>query len=513
MIKIKRTPGSEYISQVEAQAVESLQHSLSREDGYIIPAMFIGKRVSNREIDAILVLPDFIFLLDFKNWKGQQIEVEGINRPVRRLLHDAWRDEENSLPNYVYAGKELASRLKREKNWLPVCPRICSILVFTSIGREGVWPQVSFAGGDSQKPQPGDGVGACRIEQLPQLIEAFRSADPARVQLDSMERARLVEALLENVKAPSKPRQRNIEGYLVLAEHHIDSFLDCKIYLGEGETIKELVWIKEYERLFAGPEQRAKREQLVLRHADVLYRFPQHKNIVDYRMGKPTDRHLYIILARKQGAFLSELLSGQPLGPTTESELQRIPFDLAARLQMLGGLLSALEYLTQQSGFEQSAYRDLRPDSIFIQFTGTVPIAQLFNFDCTKLPGATTKRGHLQEGQKRSSVWDDYASPELLTYIEANQSTPGIANTFTGDIQSDLFSWGVIAWEMLTGELPFESTQAKLAGQRKAWPISLAPRLQAASSSLTPEAIRLIEASLEALPTERPRLAMLRNYF
>jgi hypothetical protein len=61
MIKIKLTAGSRYISQSEAQAVEHLQRILSREEGYILPVLFIGKRVENREIDAILLLPDAIF--------------------------------------------------------------------------------------------------------------------------------------------------------------------------------------------------------------------------------------------------------------------------------------------------------------------------------------------------------------------------------------------------------------------------------------------------------------------
>src|SRR5258708_6998431 len=165
MIKIKLAAGSKYISEVEQQAIESLRRLLSVEDGCIIPIMFIGKQVSNREIDAILLLPDAIFLLDFKNWAGQRIEVEGFNGEVRRLMNGAWEEEHNSLPNYGYATRELATRLKRE-SWLLARPPIYSIMVFTGIGLTSV-PQVSFASGDPKRPQPRDGVSACRIEQLP----------------------------------------------------------------------------------------------------------------------------------------------------------------------------------------------------------------------------------------------------------------------------------------------------------------------------------------------------------
>ncbi len=78
-----------YISKVEEQAIQLLRQRLSTEDGYIIPVTFIGKQATNREIDVILLLPDYIFLLDFKNWPGERIEVEGINGRVRRLIHNA----------------------------------------------------------------------------------------------------------------------------------------------------------------------------------------------------------------------------------------------------------------------------------------------------------------------------------------------------------------------------------------------------------------------------------------
>lgn len=511
MLQIRISAGAKYIHKTEYQAIEDLrQHYLAAEDGVIIPIKFVGNQISNREIDALLLLPDAIFLLECKNWDADRIEVEGINGKVRFLRDGAWGERDNPLPNYEYAARELATQLKRER-WLPVRPHIYSVMVFTSYGLRSS-PQVSFAGGNPKIPQPKDGVCACSIEQLPQLIAAFRAAAPTRVELTPFQVSTLANVFLDAVK-PAKPEPRRIEGYLVIAEHHTDTFLDCKIYMGEGEPIKEPVWIKEYEQVLASQDQRSKREQLVLRHADVLYRFPQHKNIVQYRTAKPTPSHLYTILSRQPGAFLSELLTGKPLGPTTEADLQRIPFDMPARLQILGGLLEALDYLTRQPGFEQSAYRDLRPDSIFVQCTDATPIAQLFNFDCTKIPGAITRRDYLREGLKRSAIWDDYASPELLDYIESGASTPGTPVNFPGDVRSDLFSWGVIAWELLTGELPFPTTEAKLEGRRNPWPTHLATQGQTERATLSDEARQLIEACLASAPTERPSLATLRRSF
>src|SRR5581483_2796503 len=206
-----------------------------------------------------------------------------------------------------------------------------------------------------------------------------------------------------------------------------------------------------------------------------------------------------------------ELLYGKPLGNTSQAELQKFPFNLQARLQILGDLLSALDYLTQQQGFEHSAYRDLRPDNIFVHLTNSSPMAQLFNFDCTKIPGSYTKLSSIKSGHRRFPQWDDYASPELLEYIDTTSDTSR-AN-FTGDVRSDLFSWATIAWEMLTGDLPFADIEAKLANRRKPWPEQLIPQVQTEADRLSPEAIQLIEACLDRLPSRRPPLAALRSHF
>jgi serine/threonine protein kinase len=371
--------------------------------------------------------------------------------------------------------------------------------------------RVSFAGGDANRPTPKDGVGACNIEQLPLLIAAFRAASNKRVLLTPFQLSALADFFLTEIKPRPDLEQRRIEDYRIIAEHHMDTFLNCKVYLGEADLLNEPVWIKEYERVFTTPDERDRRDRLILRHADVLHRFPQHEHIVNYRTYISTDFHLYVILSRKPGVFLSELLYGKPYGNTTQADLQRFPFNLQVRLQILDGLLSALEYLTQQQGFEHSAYRDLRPDNIFVQLTNAFPVAQLFNFDCTKIPGSYTKFSNIKSGHNRFPLWDDYASPELLEYIDTPGDTPRVG--FTGDVSSDLFSWAVVAWEMLVGELPFADTEAKLANQRKPWPGHLIPQLQAEADMLSQRAIQLIEACLDRFPARRPSLATLRSHF
>jgi hypothetical protein len=163
-------------------------------------------------------------------------------------------------------------------------------MVFTSIEHR-TKPQILFDGGDPQRPQFRGEANACRIEQLPQLIGAFRVASPSKVQLNRSQLANLAEILVKKPKSSAKPRQKRIADYVYTTEHHFDPFLDCKIYPGEGELLKEPVWIKEYDQVLASPDQPDRRT------------FPQHKNIVVYRAVQATASHLYIILERKPRRF------------------------------------------------------------------------------------------------------------------------------------------------------------------------------------------------------------------
>ena len=88
-------------------------------------------------------------------------------------------------------------------------------------------------------------------------------------------------------------------------------------------------------------------------------------------------------------------------------------------------------------------HQDLRPDNIMIDGTGT---AKIIDFGSTKLPVLPTIH--------RPAVHDDilgtvqYTAPEY--FLGEN-----------GTSRSDLFSLGVIAYQMLTGTLPYGAQIAK----------------------------------------------------
>src|SRR5258708_2705508 len=99
-MKIVYTAGAKESKSDEVKAVKALERLLVKENGFLMPNVFVGKELKNREIDAILVLPDVIFLLDFKNWAGQRVDIDGLNGKIRCLLNGKEKVKDNTLNNY-----------------------------------------------------------------------------------------------------------------------------------------------------------------------------------------------------------------------------------------------------------------------------------------------------------------------------------------------------------------------------------------------------------------------------
>lgn len=88
-------------------------------------------------------------------------------------------------------------------------------------------------------------------------------------------------------------------------------------------------------------------------------------------------------------------------------------------------------------------HQDLRPENIMVDRTGTV---KLIDFGSTRVAGVMDLRG--PEGQNELLGTAQYTAPEYFL------GEPGTA-------RSDLFSLGVISYQMLTGRLPYGAEVAK----------------------------------------------------
>jgi serine/threonine protein phosphatase PrpC len=88
-------------------------------------------------------------------------------------------------------------------------------------------------------------------------------------------------------------------------------------------------------------------------------------------------------------------------------------------------------------------HQDLRPENVMIDRTGTVKI---IDFGSTSVAGVTERAGPLEPGQMLGTP--QYTAPEYFL---------GEAGT----ARSDLFSLGVITYQMLSGRLPYGAEVAK----------------------------------------------------
>jgi serine/threonine protein kinase/lipopolysaccharide biosynthesis regulator YciM len=143
-----------------------------------------------------------------------------------------------------------------------------------------------------------------------------------------------------------------------------------------------------------------------------------HPNIITvYEVGQYEGRP-YIAMAYIEGPSLGELIAGKKL--STNGAL-----DIAH--QIGDGLSSA-----HHAGV---VHRDIKPDNVMLEHSGRVKI---LDFGLAKLGGGSKLTGAVSTF---GTIY--YMSPEQVRGGEV-------------DARSDIFSYGVLLYEMLTGQLPFQ---------------------------------------------------------
>jgi serine/threonine protein kinase len=154
----------------------------------------------------------------------------------------------------------------------------------------------------------------------------------------------------------------------------------------------------------------------------------QHRNIVDiFSFGELPDGRPY---------FVMELLQGKPLSTFLQ---EKGPLSLRVTLTLMEQICRALQAAHDQ----QIIHRDLKPDNIFLMMEdGTTPFVKLLDFGIAKLTGETGPDGARLTATGTVMGTASYMSPEQAEGKETDQ-------------RADVYSLGIILFEMLTGRTPF----------------------------------------------------------
>jgi len=240
-----------------------------------------------------------------------------------------------------------------------------------------------------------------------------------------------------------------------------------EVYLARDERLGRKVALKILPRDLAGSPALEERLHREAQTASAL----NHPNILTiYDFGRQGDVH-YMVSEAVEGTQLREQI-GQ--------------LSLAEAINYAGQIGHALE-AAHAVGI---IHRDIKPENIMVRSDGYIKV---LDFGLAKLIGLQNETGKsLFERLSGNGV---NTAPGLLMGT-VNYMSPEQIRGQSVDLRADIWSWGVVLYEMLSGKRPFES---ETPGDTLAAILNKVP----APSSSKKEINRLVEKALAKEPDER----------
>src|SRR5215470_1471542 len=143
--------------------------------------------------------------------------------------------------------------------------------------------------------------------------------------------------------------------------------------------------------------------------------------------------------------FAMELVKGVPL--TQFCDENRLP--VRERLGLFVSVCQAVQHAHQKG----IIHRDLKPSNVLVTLHDTVPVVKVIDFGIAKATGQQLTDKTLNTGFAQLVGTPLYMSPE-----QAGLSGLDV------DTRSDIYSLGVLLYELLTGATPFDKERLKEVG-------------------------------------------------
>lgn len=221
--------------------------------------------------------------------------------------------------------------------------------------------------------------------------------------------------LLSRSIPPALKVGNKLDGYKVIKLIHAST--RSHLYLAKHEDETSPVVLKIPSQNFA---QDAIYLQGFLREAWVGERI-NHSNVMRVKSDQKHSRFLYHVCEYIEGQTLTEWMFDNPKPSISEVR------------EIISQVISALRTFQRL----ELVHRDLKPDNIMIDKYGRV---KLIDYGTALVASLDENNDSLTETVPQGSL--NYIAPETLLELQATNI-------------SDLFSLGVICYEMLSGELPF----------------------------------------------------------